>query len=104
LGRVGRLVDGDLDRIDDATLLATQRALPVVRITAVDPPGPIRAGAWDPGGRGWVAAYLAVAGILSPLWLVGGLVWFSHIVVDLAFGQGLRTADGWRRPLWGVAR
>jgi Domain of unknown function (DUF4260) len=47
---------------------------------------------------------LAAAGILSSLWLVGGLVWFSHIVMDLAFGQGLRTADGWRRPPWGVAR
>ncbi len=47
---------------------------------------------------------MAAAGILSSLWLVGGLVWFSHVVMDLAFGQGLRTADGWRRPLWGVAR
>ena len=43
---------------------------------------------------------LAAAGILSPFWLVGALAWFSHIVVDLAFGSGLRTADGWRRPLW----
>lgn len=43
---------------------------------------------------------LAAAGILSPFWLVGALAWLSHIVVDLAFGQGLRTADGWRRPLW----
>jgi hypothetical protein len=40
---------------------------------------------------------LAAAGILSPFWLVGGLAWFSHIVVDLAFGHGLRTPDGWRR-------
>ncbi len=43
---------------------------------------------------------IAAAGILSPFWLVGALAWFSHIVVDLAFGQGLRTADGWRRPPW----
>ncbi len=43
---------------------------------------------------------LAAAGILSPFWLVGALAWFSHIVVDLAFGHGLRTADGWRRPWW----
>ena len=43
---------------------------------------------------------LAAVGILSPFWLVGGLAWFSHIVMDLAFGQGLRTADGWRRPWW----
>ena len=43
---------------------------------------------------------LAAAGILSPFWLVGGLAWFSHIVVDLALGDGLRTTDGWRRPWW----
>ena len=43
---------------------------------------------------------LAAAGFLSPFWLVGGLAWFSHIVMDLAFGQGLRTADGWRRQWW----
>jgi hypothetical protein len=49
-------------------------------------------------------AAAAVAGLLSPLWLVGGLIWFSHIVMDLAFGQGLRTADGWRRPLLGLVR
>lgn len=44
-----------------------------------------------------VIVALAAAGILSPFWLVGGLAWFSHIVVDLAFGHGLRTPDGWRR-------
>ena len=43
---------------------------------------------------------LATASLLSPFWLVGSLAWFSHIVVDLAFGHGLRTADGWRRPWW----
>jgi hypothetical protein len=46
---------------------------------------------------------LAAAGILSPFWFVGGLAWFSHIVVDLAFGHGLRTADGWRRQ-WSMSR
>ena len=43
---------------------------------------------------------LAAAGILSPFWLVGALAWLSHIVVDLGFGYGLRTADGWRRDWW----
>ena len=43
---------------------------------------------------------LGAAGILSPFWLVAGLAWFSHIVVDLGFGHGLRTADGWRRGWW----
>jgi hypothetical protein len=42
---------------------------------------------------------VAAAGILSPFWFVAALAWFSHIVVDLAFGHGLRTADGLRRPL-----
>ncbi len=42
----------------------------------------------------------AAAGVLSPFWFVGGLAWFSHIVVDLAFGHGLRTHDGWRRDWW----
>jgi hypothetical protein len=43
---------------------------------------------------------LAAAGVLSPFWLVGALAWGSHIIVDLAFGHGLRTPDGWRRPWW----
>jgi hypothetical protein len=43
---------------------------------------------------------VAAAGFLSPFWFVAALAWFSHIVVDLAFGHGLRTADGWRRPLF----
>ena len=43
---------------------------------------------------------LAALGVLSAFWLVAGLAWSSHIVVDLAFGQGLRTADGWRRSWW----
>lgn len=42
---------------------------------------------------------VAAAGLLSPFWFVAALAWSSHIVVDLAFGHGLRTADGWRRPL-----
>jgi hypothetical protein len=43
---------------------------------------------------------LAMAGILSTFWLVGALAWLGHIVVDLGFGDGLRTADGWRRRRW----
>ena len=41
---------------------------------------------------------LAAVGVLPPFWLVGALAWLSHIVVDLGFGDGLRTADGYRRP------
>ena len=43
---------------------------------------------------------LAAAGNLAPFWFVGALAWLGHIVVDLAFGHGLRTADGWRRQWW----
>jgi hypothetical protein len=47
-----------------------------------------------------VVLALATAGILSPFWLVAALAWSSHIVVDLGFGLGLRTADGWPRRWW----
>ncbi len=45
-------------------------------------------------------AGLAALGVLAPLWLVGGLAWLSHIVVDVALGDGFRTRDGWRRGWW----
>jgi hypothetical protein len=54
-------VDGDPRRLDDATLLATHRSLPVVRIRSLDPPGPVVAGTWDPGGRGWLAVWAVSA-------------------------------------------
>lgn len=38
---------------------------------------------------------LAASGVLSPLWFVAGLAWLSHIVIDWALGDGLRTADGY---------
>jgi hypothetical protein len=40
---------------------------------------------------------LATLGVLPPFWLVGALAWLGHIVVDWGLGDGLRTADGWRR-------
>ena len=40
---------------------------------------------------------LAAAGVLPPFWFVGALAWLSHIVVDWGFGDGLRTADGYRQ-------
>lgn len=64
-GLVGRLVDGDPRGLDDATLLATHRSLPVVRIRSLDPPGPIVAGSWDPGGRGWLFAWGAFLSAFS---------------------------------------
>jgi len=37
-----------------------------------------------------------------PFWLVGALAWFSHIVVDWGFDNGLRTADGYLRAPWSL--
>lgn len=41
-----------------------------------------------------VTVGVAAAGVLSPFWLVGALAWLAHIVVDWAFGDGLRSEDG----------
>lgn len=62
-GFIGHVVDGDPSRMDDATLLASHRSLPVVRIRSLEPPGPIRSGAWDPGGHGWLIAWITVAAL-----------------------------------------
>jgi deazaflavin-dependent oxidoreductase (nitroreductase family) len=62
-GLVGRLVDGGVRRVDDAKLLATHRVLPVIRIRSLDPHGPLRAGPWDPGGRGWQVIWGAIASV-----------------------------------------
>lgn len=68
-GLVGRLVDGDPSRLDDVTLLASHRVLPVVRIRSLDPPSPLVAGSWDPGGRGWLFAWGALGSAVSlALW------------------------------------
>jgi hypothetical protein len=40
---------------------------------------------------------LAAAGLLPPFWFVGALAWLGHIAVDLGFGDGMRTPDGWQR-------
>jgi hypothetical protein len=43
---------------------------------------------------------LIVAAVIASLplfWLVAGLAWLAHIVVDRGAGYGLRTADGWQR-------
>jgi hypothetical protein len=44
-----------------------------------------------------VLAGLAFAGVVAPLWLVAGLAWLSHVIVDRALGDGHRSADGARR-------
>ena len=84
-GLVGRLVDGGVDRLDDAALLATHRVLPVIRIRSLDPPGPLRAGPWEAGGRGW-------------LFVWGGLL--AGVALALRLGRGaasrLRNRRGHR--------
>jgi hypothetical protein len=40
-------------------------------------------------------AGVAAAGVLPAFWLVGALAWLSHIVIDWALGEGLRTVDGY---------
>ena len=47
-----------------------------------------------------VVLLLSTAGILAPMWAVAAFAWLSHLVADLAFGDGLRTRDGWRRAWW----
>jgi deazaflavin-dependent oxidoreductase (nitroreductase family) len=56
-GLVGRVVVGNLDELDDATLLEQHRSLPVVRIEPRYGDSPLVAGAFDPGGRGWILPY-----------------------------------------------
>lgn len=59
-GLLGRcIVEGDPTTLDDATVLATHRSLPVVRIRPAGTERPLEPGAWDPGGRGWLVANLA---------------------------------------------
>jgi hypothetical protein len=44
---------------------------------------------------------VAISGTVSTFWLVGGLAWLSHIAIDWALGDGLRTADGHHhRSVW----
>jgi len=63
-GLVGRTVVGDIDRIDDAELLARHRVLPVVRIRPADGEPPVIPGAFDPGGRGWLIPWAATIAVL----------------------------------------
>ena len=60
LGMVSRGVLGDVGAMDDETLLARHRSIPLVRIT----PTAVLAGEVDPGGRSWLlagAAWLVLA-------------------------------------------
>ncbi len=71
-GLVGRAVVGDLRGLDDATLLAGHRALPVIRITPAEGERPLEAGPFDPGGRGWLLPYGLSLGL-------GILAWFRAL-------------------------
>ena len=41
-----------------------------------------------------VVAGIALTGLVSSLWLVAGLAWLGHIVVDWGLGAGRRAPDG----------
>jgi deazaflavin-dependent oxidoreductase (nitroreductase family) len=66
-GLVGRAVVGDIDRIDDAELLARHRVLPVVRIRPADGEPLVIPGAFDPGGGGWLISWAAAIAALIVL-------------------------------------
>ncbi len=59
-GLVGASVVGDVAALADAELLARHRALPVGRITPAAGEAPVVAGAFDPGGAGWLVANAAM--------------------------------------------
>jgi hypothetical protein len=61
---IGRVVQGDPRRMDDATLISTHRSLPVVRIRPLDPPRAIVAGTWDPGGHGRLLVWTTALAVL----------------------------------------
>ncbi len=67
-GLIGNAIVGDVRGLDDEALLARDRALPVVRITPTDGSGPLIAGAFDPGGRGWLLAYGATLALGILVW------------------------------------
>lgn len=67
-GLAGHLVDGDPQLLSDTAVLATHRSLPVIRIRSLDPSGPLLGGPWDPGGRGWLFVWGALASAVSLVW------------------------------------
>ena len=68
-GLLGRATVGDVRSLDDATLLARHRTLPVVRITPIDRAGTLAGGPFDPGGHGWMLPYGAAVAIGVLAWL-----------------------------------
>ncbi|HJW22883.1 MAG TPA: nitroreductase/quinone reductase family protein [Candidatus Limnocylindrales bacterium] len=70
-GIVGRLVVGDVSRLDDAALVRDHMTLPVVRITPEPGQPRLAPGPFDPGGRGWLVPYGATG-------LALGIILFSR--------------------------
>jgi hypothetical protein len=106
-----------------ANSIATQHELGLVPLLlfGILPHLAVLVGLGQPHGRGQLApravplfntmhhplvplalAGVAATGVLPPYWLVGGLVWLGHVVVDWGLGDGLRSADGY--VLGGVGR
>ena len=67
LGLVSRAALGKVAALDDETLLARHRTIPLVRIT----PTAIVPSSLDPGGRSWIVAVVAWLVVLRILLLAG---------------------------------
>lgn len=73
-GLIGGAIVGDVRGLDDEALLARDRALPVIRITPTDGTGPLIAGAFDPGGSGWLLPVVASKVLVVLVW-----AWFGPL-------------------------
>ncbi|HEX7951066.1 MAG TPA: nitroreductase/quinone reductase family protein [Candidatus Limnocylindrales bacterium] len=67
---VGLAVVGDVSGLSDAELHERYASLPVVRIVPAPGEPPLRAGPFDPGGRGWLLPF-GLAIMLPAAWLAG---------------------------------
>ncbi len=72
-GLIGNAIVGDVHGLDDEALLARDHALPVIRFTPTDGSGPVVAGAFDPGGMGWLLPWGASIILVVLVWVRFGL-------------------------------
>ena len=71
-GLVGHVLHSDPSKLDDATLLATHRSLPVIRIEPVGVAVRLKSGPWDPGGHGWLLSHLVAAVVTGLAYTIAG--------------------------------
>ena len=97
-GLVGRAVVGDIQRLDDAELLARHRVLPVVRIRPEDGEPPVTPGAFDPGGHGWLIPWAAMFATLLVLGSSAGRRASRRRACVSRHGLASRRCNPWTRP------